>query len=232
MPCSIEGRRAPASPQPMASSDTTRHIRKDMGLVSQVFHEEDLLLPPGLRRHRPHPLLHHRLQPPRKRPAVRRRRARTARSPSATTATSSTPTCCAPSSRPRAATFADRHRLRGHRPDGRHRARPRLERAHGLRHAARPRRLLPRHPHPGRRHRGARPDGQPAACRLARSTAASALPPRPAPSTTSARSSSARSSRARRSSSTPRACRASRPADEDRQAFCVFEYIYFARPDS
>ena len=62
-------------------------VVKDMGLVSNVFDDRTLAAahrPPG---HRPHPLLHHRLQHVAQRPAGLPRAPATPGSPSATTAT-------------------------------------------------------------------------------------------------------------------------------------------------
>ena len=86
-PSSTAARRARASP-----SRTADGIRchKEMGLVTQVFDEDDLASLRGDRGDRPHPLLHHRLQHPLQRPADPGRDAARRRSRSRTTATSST----------------------------------------------------------------------------------------------------------------------------------------------
>ena len=87
---------------------------------------------------------------------------------------------------------------------------------------------------PGRRRAGPRPRrpvGRRRARRTGRATPGSSRPRRPA-WTSSAPSSSATSSRARSSSSRPGANRARSGSPPATPALCVFELIYFARPDS
>ena len=77
----------------MAVSDgETITVVKDMGLVTNVFDERNTRRrSTGPSRHRPHPLLHHRLEHVAQRPAGLPRRRRRTASRSATTATWSTP---------------------------------------------------------------------------------------------------------------------------------------------
>ena len=82
----------------------------------------------------------------------------------------------------------------------------------------------------GRARPAGRAPADPGPHRHTRAPAAGCWPARPARSTSSAPISSATSNRARSSSSTTRACTASSRSAAARERFCVFEYIYFARP--
>ena len=82
--------------------------------------------------------------------------------------------------------------------------------------------------------RGGLPRRRRAAAAVARacSATATAWPPRAARSTSSAPSCSARCSRARWSRSSKGGIETRQLVESERKAFCVFEHIYFARPDS
>ena len=67
---------------------------------------------------------------------------------------------------------------------------------------------------------------------LGRLDGATIVARRPAPSTSSTPSTCATSSRARCSSSTRTACARSSPSRPEPTAHCIFEHVYFARPDS
>ena len=108
----------------------------------------------------------------------------------------------------------------------------RIEDARGGRGAAARGRLLDRGDDQGRGGRLPRPGRPAAAGARACSATATASPRRAAPSTSSAPSCCARCSRARWSRSASAGIETRQVVESDREAFCVFEHIYFARPDS
>ena len=178
-------------------------------------------------------------------------RVRGARSRSATTAISSTRASCSGSSRrPRAAPGVHRHGAPDRAP--RRRAGRRHGRGAPAGPAPRPRRVQPGHPRPAPGHRRPRPARVPAArpgaaagdsapagrpddgalCGRTTARTAGACRRRPPASTSSARSTCATWSPARSWSSSRAGSRARSATPSANPALCVFELIYFARPDS
>ena len=201
----------------------------------------------GRPRGRALPVLDHRLHGLGERPAHAAPRARAGRSPSATTGTSSTPASCSTSSqggRGRLPASTDTELLTALLADE-----PADDTVDALRQgpAAGPRRVQPRRARRAARHRRPRPARVPAArprpapaprrrghARACGATTrrAGSSPRRPPRSTSWAPSSCATWSPARSWSWSPAASRVSVRYAEATPALCVFELIYFARPDS